>query len=216
MNNNFEKLIEYFLKFPGIGPRQAKRFALFLAGEDKKFVADLGQLISKIKESVRQCPSCYRFYGSVSGGSSQCGICSNLNRDNSILLVVEKDADLQNIEKSEVYNGRYFVLGGTIPLANGSAKGGTGGLRFRELFEKVKVLLQSSTREAKHLEVILALSATIEGENTSRYAEKILEPLLSKGGQEIKITRLGRGLSTGTELEYSDSATIANSLRSRC
>jgi recombination protein RecR len=210
MNNNFEKLIEYFLKFPGIGPRQAKRFALFLAGEDKKFVADIGQLILKIKESVKQCPSCYRFYGadSVRGGAGQCCICSNLNRDNSLLLVVEKDADLQNIEKSEVYNGKYFVLGGTISLANGSAKGMAGGLRFRELFEKVK--------KEKPKEIIMALSAAIEGENTSRYVEKILEPLLSKGGQEIKITRLGRGLSTGTELEYSDSATIASSLRSRC
>ena len=111
-------------------------------------------------------------------------------------MLVEKDVDLENIEKSGVYNGRYFVLGGTMSLTNDKNN-----LRFKELFAKVK--------EEKYKEIILALSANVEGENTARYIEKILEPL------KVKITHLGRGLSTGAELEYSDSETIKNALEGR-
>jgi recombination protein RecR len=203
-----DKLIELFLKFPGIGPRQAKRFAYFLAGEDEKFRKNLAGLILEIKNEIKQCSSCYRFHQSK---TEQCNICLSLNRDKNFLMLVEKDVDLDNIEKAGVYNGKYFVLGGTIPLTSKSdfngQKSDFSNLRFKELFNKVK------KEEPK--EVISALSATVEGENTSRYIEKILEPLSSKGGQEIKTTRLGRGLSTGTELEYSDSETIANALKNR-
>jgi recombination protein RecR len=205
------KLIELFLKFPGIGPRQAKRFAYFLAGEDEQFRKNLASLILEMKKEIKQCDSCYRFFSKPGfdekkpGFSNQCNICSSLNRDKNLLMVVEKDVDLENIERAGVYNGRYFVLGGTIPLTlksnfNGQ-KSDFHNLRFEELFNKVK---KESPKE-----VILALSATVEGENTSRYIEKILEPL------KIKTTILGRGLSTGTELEYSDSETIKNALESR-
>lgn len=202
--NMLEKLIEFFLKFPGIGPRQAKRFAYFLASQDEKFIQELSKLISGIKENINQCQSCFRFFESLSsrsdlGGkrSDLCPICSNLNRDSSSLMIIEKDVDLENIEKAGIYNGRYFILGGLLPLTNDK----TNGLKLKELFDKVS--------NEKPKEIILALSANIEGENTNRYIEKILEPL------KIKITRLGRGLSTGTELEYSDSETIKNALESR-
>lgn len=191
--NNFEKLIEYFLKFPGVGPRQAKRFAYFLADKDENFVKNFTEVILEIKKSIKQCPSCFRFF---EGETLMCNICSGLNKEKT-LLVVEKDVDLENIEKSGVYNGKYFVLGGVILLVNGRQNN----LRFKELFEKVK--------KEKPQEIILALSANVEGENTSRYAKKILEPL------KVKISKLGRGLSTGTELEYSDSETIKNALENR-
>ncbi len=207
----FNELVEYFMKFPGIGPRQAKRFAYFLAAEDEKFVQELSELISKIKKNMVQCQSCFRFYESGLADSYKCGICSSLNRDKNILLVVEKDTDLENIEKMGVYNGNYFVLGGTMPLAIG--KNSDAKLRLKELFEKTKILQQSLAREEKSLEIILAMSANIEGDNTSRYIEKILEPLSAK--RKIKITRLGRGLSTGAELEYIDSETIKNALEGR-
>lgn len=195
-----DKLIELFLKFPGTGPRQAKRFAYFLAGEDEKFRKNLAGLILEIKNEIKQCGSCYRFYQSK---AEQCNICLSLNRDKNLLMLVEKDVDLENIERAGVYNGKYFVLGGTISLTNSKVNH----LRFKELFNKVK------KEEPK--EVILALSATVEGENTSRYIEKILEPVRQAQGKPIKTTRLGRGLSTGTELEYSDSETIANALKNR-
>ena len=198
MNDVFEKLIEYFLKFPGIGPRQARRFAYFLAAEDENFLNDFSRLILQIKKNIKQCRSCFRFYESQNDEMDKCGICSALNRDSSLLMIVEKGVDLENVEKAGVYNGGYFVLGGVISLTNNNK---TDELRFKQLFEKVK--------KEKPKEIILALSATVEGENTARYVKKILEPL------KIKITQLGRGLSTGTELEYSDSETIKNALESR-
>lgn len=194
---NLDKLIEHFLKFPGIGPRQAKRFAYFLAGEDEKFTGELASLILEIKKNVKQCGGCYRFFENQNSSADLCGICASLGRDISVLMVVEKDVDLENIERTGAYDGRYFVLGGTVSLAGDDKNN----LRLKELFEK--------TKKEKTKEVILATSTTLEGENTNRYIEKILSPL------KIKITRLGRGLSTGAELEYSDSETIANALKNR-
>ncbi|MEK9183768.1 MAG: recombination mediator RecR [Patescibacteria group bacterium] len=194
---NLDQLIEHFLKFPGIGPRQAKRFAYFLAGENEDFVKNLARLILEVKNQTRQCESCWRFFETPNSSTSLCSICSNLNRDASSLMVVEKDVDLDNIERTGAYNGKYFVLGGTIPLTGNNKNN----LRLKELFEIVK--------KEKIKEVILATSTTLEGENTNRYVEKILSPL------KTKTTRLGRGLSTGAELEYSDSETIANALKNR-
>lgn len=194
---NLDQLIEHFLKFPGIGPRQAKRFAYFLAGENEDFVKNLARLILEVKNQTRRCESCWRFFETPNSSTSLCSICSNLNRDASSLMVVEKDVDLDNIERTGAYNGKYFVLGGTIPLTGNNKNN----LRLKELFEIVK--------KEKIKEVILATSTTLEGENTNRYVEKILSPL------KTKTTRLGRGLSTGAELEYSDSETIANALKNR-
>ena len=197
----FDKLINYFLKFPGIGPRQAKRFAYFLASQDKNFTEDLSRLISEIKKEINQCRDCFRFFSrsDLDGKRSDlCLICSSLNRDKNILMIIEKDVDLENIERAGIYNGKYFILGGVMMLG-GSEKESV--LRFKQLFDKAS--------KEKPKEIILALSANVEGENTARYIEKILEPL------KIKISKLGRGLSTGTELEYSDSETIINALKNR-
>lgn len=196
MNNNLNKLTALFMQFPGIGPRQAKRFAYFLAGKDEKYVVELGKMIMGVKSNIKQCPSCFRFYDAVEGGK-ECNICLSKTRNSFLLMVVEKDADLENIEKTGVYNGKYFVLGGTISLENGNENN----VRLRQLLE--------SAKKQKPKEIILALSATVEGDSTARYAEKILEL------EKIKITRLGRGLSTGTELEFSDSQTLKSALETR-
>lgn len=196
-----DKLIEAFLKFPGIGPRQAKRFVYFLAGESKDFVDNLSGLIASVKNGMKQCQSCFRYFElgglTATPETPVCGTCSNLNRDASLLMAVEKDVDLENIERTGIFDGRYFVLGGVLSLSgNGKTE-----IRLKQLFEKVK--------KETPKEVILATSATIEGENTNVYIERILEPL------KVKVSRLGRGLSTGAELEYSDSDTISNALKNR-
>ena len=198
----FEKLTELFLKFPGIGPRQARRFAYFLAGENKDFVNALAEAILEIKKDAKQCPSCFRFFEQKNKDSNNCEICSSPNRDSSLLMVVEKNVDLDNLEKTGAYNGKYFILGGTLSL---NGKNNISELRFKELFE----MLRQSSAQGEPLEIILALSATIEGENTNRYIEKILQPL------KTKTSKLGRGLSTGTELEYIDSETLNNALKNR-
>lgn len=197
--NKFEDLIEHFLKFPGIGPRQAKRFAYFLSSSDNEFIKKISELILEVKKETKQCKSCYRLFH-----TAVCSVCSDLSRDNNLLMVVEKDVDFENIEKTGVYNGKYFILGGIVSFAGNSK---LENLNLKQLFEKIK---------SEHpKEIILATSATIEGENTARYVEKILEPFRQAQGKPIKITRLGRGLSTGTELEYIDSETINNALKNR-
>ncbi|MEW5907675.1 MAG: toprim domain-containing protein [Patescibacteria group bacterium] len=202
----FDKLIEAFLKFPGIGPRQAKRFVYFLAGQDEKFLKNLAGLFLEIKKDIKQCDSCFRFFSKPGFDAKKpafrCEICSDINREKNLLMVVEKDVDLENIEKSRAYNGKYFVLGGMLSL---NGKNRLSSPRFKELFNK--------TGKERPKEIIIATSATIEGENTARYAEKILEPLAKKF--QLKVSRLGRGLSTGTELEFIDSETMTNALRNR-
>ena len=194
---NVDRLIESFLKFPGIGPRQAKRFVYFLAGESKAYVDNLAKLILEVKSGMKQCESCYRYFESKNIEIDLCPVCSGASRDSSVIMAGGKNVYLEKIERTGNFRGKYFVLGGLLSLAGN----GTAEVRMKQLFDKVQ--------KEKPAEIILATSATVEGENTNLYIERILEPL------KVKITRLGRGLSTGAELEYSDSDTIENALKNR-
>ena len=131
----------------------------------------------------------------------KCSFCGeNSKRDPKILMVVERDNDLINIEKSKIYNGNYHVLGGVLdPIYEGNQARA----RIKTLYNRL-----SSTAQNKP-EVILALSPTKMGEFTSSYIEKILEPL------EIKTTRLGRGLSSGVDMEYIDESTLKQAIDNR-
>jgi len=160
-------------------------------------VDNLAKLILEVKSGMKQCESCYRYFESKNAETDLCPVCSGASRDSSVIMAVEKDVDLENIERTGNFRGKYFVLGGLLSLAGN----GTAEVRLKQLFEKVQ--------KEKPAEIILATSATVEGENTNLYIERILEPL------KVKITRLGRGLSTGAELEYSDSDTIENALKNR-
>jgi recombination protein RecR len=205
--NDFDKLTALFKLFPGIGPRQAGRFVYFLLNRDSKFVDELSDLILKVRKGIRRCVSCRQFFPiRHSGkGGDLCGICADSGRDRKILMVVLRDIDLENVEKSRSYHGLYFVLGGPMPILD---KNPDQNLGSDELLKLVK------TRQKDGLhELILALDATAEGEHTAFYLNKILTPVLKETG--VKITTLGRGLSTGTELEYSDSETIKNALKNR-
>ena len=205
MNAITTKLIEYFEKLPGIGPRQAGRFVFFLLKQESEFLKNFGLMISNLKTSVIPCASCQKFFEN-DNENNNCHICRNPNRDKNILLVIEKDIDLESMEKAGFYNGQYFVLGGIIPLM---VKELPQEIKMKQLHDKVKKDVENNSL----IEIILAFSATAEGDNTARYTEKILEPIAQK--HSIKITRLGRGLSTGTELEYSDKETIVNALKPR-
>jgi len=200
------KLKEYFERFPGIGPRQAQRFVYWLLQEDNEFIKNLSNLLLELKKDVKQCEKCFRFFTPPTVGqvSEKCRLCSDPNRDNSRLLIVEKDTDLESVEKAGVYDGHYFVLGDIIPLNQTISKN----IRLKELFSRVEKDSKSDLKE-----IILAFNATAEGDNTARYLEKILEPLAEK--YQIKISRFGRGLSTGTELEYIDRDTLKNALENR-
>jgi recombination protein RecR len=204
------KLTEYFREFPGIGPRQARRFAYFLLTKSPSFADELARLVVEIKKSMRVCESCFRFYAGAAKNGPLCNICSNTERNHAELMVVARDVDLEAIEKSGTYNGVYFVLGGTVPILE---KNPETRIRSRELLKRIEAGGKSAKKETAIQEIILSLSATPEGEHTEEILRSLLKPLSENHG--IKITVLGRGLSTGAELEYSDADTIKNALKNR-
>lgn len=204
MEDSIEKLTKYFKEFPGIGERQAKRFVYFLLHKNSNFVSELGQNILNLKNNIHQCPSCYLFFQSPV--ADLCENCKNPKIEKKYLLVVEKDSDYENIKKSKSYNGFYFILGGLVPIVN---KEVLNFLKVKELLEVIEARAQK--RELK--EIILALSLNPQGEHTDMFLREKLSSLQQK--YNLKIVSLGRGLSTGTELEYSDSETIKNALRNR-
>jgi recombination protein RecR len=201
--NNLDKLITLFEQFPGVGARQAKRFAFHVLTMSDADSVELSKLIAELKGSVVECVSCHRFFTTQSGNT--CSICTSSKRDHGRLLVVERDTDVQAIERAGVYDGLYFVLGGTVPLLSSN---GTTKLRAGALKATVEARLPEGLAE-----VILGFSINPDGENTARFVESLLHPLLEN--TTAKISHLGRGLSTGSELEYADPETIKSALKNR-
>ena len=190
-----DRLSALFEKFPGIGPRQARRFVQYLLVAPPALRQDIAEQVRSLGTQTAQCKKCYRWF-TKEGKTSECQVCADEHRDKSMLFVVEKDADIDNVERSN-YKGLYFVLGGIIPLA---AEEPEKHLRLRELLERAKT--------QKPVEIILGLSATTEGDHTREILAEKLRGL-------SKISSLGRGLSTGSELEYADPDTIAQALGNR-
>lgn len=204
MEDIIEKLTIYFKEFPGIGERQARRFVYFLLQKNPNFTNQLIKSISDLKESVRQCPSCFLFFQSKE--NELCEVCRNPKTERETLLVVEKDIDRENIKRSGNYRGMYFILGGLVPIVN---KETPYYIRINELLKTVEERAKVNNLK----EIILALSINPQGEQTDIYLRQKLNGLQKK--YNFKIVSLGRGLSTGTELEYSDSETIKNALLNR-
>lgn len=201
--NPIDRLIQAFERFPGIGPRQARRFVQYLLMQPEGARKALAGDIEQLGASARSCERCFRWFIKNGGTERRCSLCSKESRDASVLCVVEKDADLDGVERSG-FTGLYLVLGGVIPLAEEHPEKF---VRMRELVERV----QADAATLK--EVILGLSATTEGDHTRLTLQEKLLPLAEKQG--FKLTSFGRGLSTGSELEYADPETIASALSSR-
>ncbi len=204
--DSINKLVEQFSQFPGIGPRQARRFVYYLLRHNSGFLGDLSKNISELKKSIATCSVCYQFFQKKGGSQTTCSICSDTHRLEAELMIVSHDVDLEHIEKSGLYKGMYFVLGGVVPIL---APNPDERIRSRELITLVK----SRAEKGVLKEIILAMNITPEGENTEQYLAKILLPFADKHG--IKISHLGRGISTGTEIEYSDKETLKNALQNR-
>lgn len=199
--DNLKKLQELFKRFPGIGERQAMRFAYFLATSDKGYLDSLTETIKTLKQNVKRCERCFALSEKIENGL--CFFCNDPRNDKSLLLIVEKDADRDRFIKSKTYSGKYFVLGGLAPAIE---KDFASHIRTKELLSLVK-------KEIFDLkEIILALSSTPDGERTNALLKVELAKVADK---DIKVTILGKGLSTGTEIEYSDADTLANALNSR-
>ncbi len=200
--NQIEILAQLFKEFPGIGERQAKRFVYFLLHKNPTYIRELSDAIVAVKNTIKQCPSCYLFFQSER--DSLCDTCRDPKTDHTSLLIIEKDADYESIKKSKNYNGMYFILGGLIPIVT---KDTPNFVRVNELMR----VIENRFKNEGLKEIIIALSLNPQGENTDTYIRELLNSYDGK----IKISSLGRGLSTGSELEYADSETIKNALRNR-
>jgi len=217
-----EKLTEIFKEFPGIGERQARRFAYFLMSRNSDYAKNLSGLISDLKKEVSQCKECFRFFILKDNKNKVCEICSDQNIDSSILMIVEKDSDLESVKKSRVYHGKYFILGGLVPIIEKNTKKN---VRIEELKEKISAKgaapakpggqgsASGGKKDNELKEIILAFALSPQGNHTDFYVRSQLKDIC--GTLKIKISSLGRGLSTGTELEYSDNDTIKNALKNR-
>jgi len=201
--DTIDKLTEIFKEFPGIGERQARRFVYFLMSKNGEYSGNLSKLILELKKEIAQCKECFRFYVLSKGKNFVCEICSNPNTDQDTLMVIEKDSDLESVKKSKVYHGKYFVLGGLVPVVEKNTRTF---VRINELVDKIR-----KSTELK--EVILAFSLSPIGDHTDFYVRNQIREISERNN--IKISSLGRGLSTGTELEYSDNETLKNALKNR-
>lgn len=203
--NPIDRLAELFMQFPGIGTRQAKRFAFFILRSRGEYVRELLETIDEVRSSVRECPECHRYFAPKRSGGVTCPVCTDPDRDSTSLLIVEKDPELESIERSGAHSGRYFVLGGTLAILE---KEPERVIRIAELLGRVETLAKEGLKE-----IILAMSATPESEHTADHVREALTALAEK--YSITVTVLGRGLSTGTELEYSDPDTLRHALLGR-
>ena len=191
-----QKLIDLFSRFPTVGPRTAARFVFYLMGLKKEEIDEIVNSISNLKKNVKICSSCFNLFES---DGELCSICSNPSRNKTLLCAIASEIDLAAVEKIKKYNGLYFVLGGTISTLK---KADVAKLRVKELEERIK-------KDQNLQEIILALNSTLDGETTALYLERLLKPL------NKKITRLGRGLPIGGELEYADEETLSSALEAR-
>jgi recombination protein RecR len=197
--NSIDRLSELFKTFPGIGPRQARRFVYHLLSRNGSFNEELVKAIESLRQEITQCSSCFRHFAKSGGENKLCRTCADPMRDNSLLLVVSRDVDLETVEKSGGYEGRYFVLGGVVPILDKEPE-------KRVRIEALKSRLDND-KEVK--EVILAMNANLDGEHTADYIREYFH------NSPLTFSILGRGLSTGAELEYVDPETFKNALKNR-
>ena len=203
--NSIDKLTEIFKSFPGIGPRQAKRFVYFLLTKNKNYLKEFTALVEELPAEVQRCEQCFRYFIKNRLAARLCDICQSKNRDEASLMIVARDIDLENIEKSHSFNGKYFVLGDLVPILD---KNPETKIRLKELIAAAENKIPGGLKE-----IILGFSLNPESEYTAQYIIQALNPLIVK--YNLKVSHLGRGLSTGTELEYSDTDTIKSALENR-
>ena len=188
-----ERLIQLLAKLPGLGPRSARRAALHLVKKREQLLGPLSEAMSVARERILVCTTC----GSVDT-SDPCGLCSDPRRDDGLIVVVADISDLWALERSGAVSGRYHVLGGVLSALDG--------VRPEHLSLDALVARASDPRVR---EIILALSATVDGQTTAHFITDLL------GHLPVKVTRLAHGVPVGGELDYLDDGTLAAAIRQR-
>jgi recombination protein RecR len=189
-----ENLTKLLSRLPGIGPKSASRIAFSLIKTSKDYNALLAQEIASIQDKIHPCSICGSFTE-----NDPCPVCSDPNRDKTVLCIVEQPQDVITIQSSGVYNGLFHVLGGAINPLNGV---GPENLSFNQLLKRIK--------EGSFTEIIIATNPTEEGDTTALYIRHLL-----KDYPNLSLTRLASGLPIGGDLEYADRTTLTRSFRSR-
>ena len=184
-------LIEQLAKLPGVGKATAQRLAFFILKSDQKENIALASAIKEIKKNIRFCFEC-----GIMSESEICNICTDQNRDGSIICVVEEPQDIYSFERTNSYKGKYHVLGGVLSPLDGI---GPDDLNLDNLYKRV----------VSGMEVILATNPSVEGDTTCLYLSKKLEEL------GVNVTRLARGLPVGSDLEYMDELTLVRAMEGR-
>lgn len=187
--DSFQKLINQFSSLPGIGPKMAERLVLFLFKQDTDKIDDFSTALSNIK-NIATCKKCFNITE-----NELCTICTNKSRDTTKLCIVEESLDIIPIERSRSFNGLYHVLGGTVKQKD------TDALTINQLIHRVE-------NEAFD-EVMIATNFTTEGDMTAMHITRKLSQF------PINLTRLARGLATGSDIEYADDMTIRSAITNR-
>ena len=191
--NEIEELIKLISKLPGLGPKSAKRIVLRLVNDRDQLIKPLANVLAQIYKNVSRCKNC----GSLRSILVGCDNCENIKKKFDKICVVEDIADQWSIESSNIYQGYFHILGGTISSAGNRKED----LLIDSLINRVK--------NEKIEEVILATSATIEGQTTAYYIQESLK------NSEVKITKLAQGLPVGGEIENLDDGTLISAFKNR-
>lgn len=190
------QLIQAFTKLPSVGPRTAERFVFHLLRSGKKDVAEITIALKSLIDEVQSCQTCWDF-----SDTNPCAICGDANRDQTVLCIVAHPQDVQAMEGTASYTGRYHLLRGTLNTADDRGND----------FLKINELLTRLQSDKGIEEVILALNPDLPGETTMLF----LEQEIKKVAPELTVSRLARGLPLGADLQYADEVTLQNALRHR-
>jgi len=196
MSHSWIRLVNALKKLPGVGPRMAERLALFILRSDEG--KELVQAVMEAREKLARCLVC----GLFTEGET-CRKCLDPSRDSSVICVIEEVGDLDAIERSGSFRGRYHILGGVLSPLDGI---GPQQLRIEALIKRLKI---SEGAEQIVREIIVATNPTVEGEATASYLAQLIKPY------NIRVTRLGYGIPSGAAIEYADELTVTRALEGR-
>lgn len=200
-----QNLIESFERLPGIGPKSAQRLTFYLLHVPQGELDKFSSSVQNLKKETVLCSTCYTI-----AETDPCDICEDEKRDKSTICVVEESLDVLSLERSGKYGGAYHVLHGRIDPLNNI---GPDEIFIKQLLDRVKKTNGSGSLTVK--EVILATNPTMEGEATAMYIAKNLKSQILNLNNQVKITRIGRGLPIGADLEYADETTLERAMEGR-
>ena len=188
-----DRLIKSFRRMPGVGPKQAERFAIYLLKAKESEIQELITAIGEVRNSVKLCSECFNY-----SFNELCDICSDKSRENNIICVVENVMDLDAIEKTGFYKGLYHVLGALVSPIDGINQSN---IRIKELMERVE--------RSQIDEIIIATNPSSQGDITAMYIKNLLE------NKVPKISRIAMGIPLGGDINYMDEMTLIHSIKGR-